>query len=401
MTPDRDSPAPSEVFPGLGDAELAQRGAACTAREIAQQPVVWQQVARLLTREQSRLDQYLKPLLANPAVRIVLTGAGTSAFIGECLAPALTHQLRRRVDAIATTELVTGPHLHLQRDVPTLLVSFARSGNSPESVATIDLAEQLLDQLHHLIITCNPDGTLAARAPSLTSARLIVLPEAANDRGFAMTSSFTSMLLAASLVFGVIATAAMPRLADDARAAMARAHPLAERLAERGFERVVYLGSNELRGLALEAALKLLELTDGRTVAIGESVLGFRHGPKTIINGRTLVVVFKSADSYARAYERDLLAELRRDACAGEVLALDIHGDSRDPTQSILDSSDCASDIEVALLSVLFAQIYALRQSLRLGLTPDRPNAAGVVNRVVQGVTIHAWPRDRVDVPGR
>jgi tagatose-6-phosphate ketose/aldose isomerase len=401
MTPDRDTPAPSEVFPGRSDAELAQRGAACTAREIAQQPVVWQQVARLLEREQPRLDRYLKPLLADPALRVVLTGAGTSAFIGVCLAPALARQLQRRVDAIATTDLVTGPQLYLQRDVPTLLVSFARSGNSPESVATIDLAEQLLDQRHHLIFTCNADGALAARAASLTSAQLIVLPEAANDRGFAMTSSFSSMLLAASLVFGVIATAAVPRLADAGRGAMARAHPLAERLAEQRFERVVYLGSNELRGLAFEAALKLLELTDGRTVAIGDSVLGFRHGPKTIINGRTLVIVFQSSDPYARTYERDLLAELRRDACAGAVLTLGARGDSRDSTQSALEGVDCANDIEVALLGVLFAQIYALRQSLTMGLTPDRPNAAGVVNRVVQGVTIYPWPRDQVDVPGR
>jgi tagatose-6-phosphate ketose/aldose isomerase len=182
---------------------------------------------------------------------------------------------------------------------------------------------------------------------------------------------------------------------------MARAHPLAERLAEQRFERVVYLGSNELRGLAFEAALKLLELTDGRTVAVGDSVLGFRHGPKTIINGRTLVVLFQSIDSYARAYERDLLAELRRDACAGAVLALGARSDVRDSTQPAFEGVDCASDIEVALLSVLFAQIYALRQSLTLGLTPDRPNAAGVVNRVVQGVTIHPWPQDQVDVPGR
>ena len=135
--------------------------------EIAQQPVVWQQVARLLEREQPRLDRYLMPLLADPALRVVLTGAGTSAFIGECLAPALARHLQRRVDAIATTDLVTGPHLYLQRDVPTLLaLSFARSGNSPESVATIDLAEQLVDQRHHLIFTCNADGELAARAAS-------------------------------------------------------------------------------------------------------------------------------------------------------------------------------------------------------------------------------------------
>ena len=60
-----------------------------------------------------------------------------------------------------------------------------------------------------------------------------------------------------------------------------------------------------------------------------------------------------------------------------------------------------ARDIELCLLHILVAQSYGLLQSLALGLTPDRPNAAGVVNRVVQGVTIHPWPEQRDDVPGR
>jgi tagatose-6-phosphate ketose/aldose isomerase len=103
-------------------------------------------------------------------------------------------------------------------------------------------------EVHHLIITCNADGELAARARGLRSAHLLILPDAVNDRGFAMTSSFSSMLLAA---------------AQSATALLSQARPLAERLVAREFRRVVYLGSNELRGLAREAALKLLELTDG------------------------------------------------------------------------------------------------------------------------------------------
>jgi tagatose-6-phosphate ketose/aldose isomerase len=195
--------------------------------------------------------------------------------------------LHRRVESIATTELVSGPHLRLQTEAPTLLVSFARSGNSPESVAAVDFAEQALGDVHHLIVTCNVDGDLAKRAGGLRSALCIVLPEVTNDRSFAMTSSFTSMLLTAALAFGVVRTEAVQALAACARTVLMQAWPLAQRLVGREFQRVVYLGSNELRGLASEAALKLLELTDGRVVALAESTLGFRHGPKTVINERT------------------------------------------------------------------------------------------------------------------
>lgn len=375
------------TLPGLTAAQLEARGATWTAREIAQQPAVWAEVTRLVATERGTLDKFLVPMLLDPSLRIVLTGAGTSSFIGNCLAPAVAARLRRSVESVATTDIVSGPDQQLQRDVPTLLVSFARSGNSPESVATVDLAERLVTNVHHLIITCNPDGELAKRAPRLRSARVLVLPDATNDRSFAMTSSFSSMLLVAGLIFGVIRDHSVPALCRAADSLLPKAWSLAQRLVTREFQRVIYLGSNELSGLASEAALKLLELTDGQVVALAESTLGFRHGPKTIINNRSLVVLMLSNNAYARAYDQDLLGELRRDARAGEVLALS----AREGEQVHVEGLTEANDLELALLYVIVAQTFAMTQSLALGLTPDRPNAAGVVNRVVQGVNIHPW----------
>lgn len=394
-------------LPHLSPAELEARGATWTAREIAQQPAVWSEIAQLVAEQRTRLDGFLDPLLSDPALRIVLSGAGTSAFIGNCLAPALSAHLRRRVDAIATTDLVSGPRFWLHAGVPTLVVSFARSGNSPESVAAVDLAEHTLAGAHHLIITCNSEGALAARARELRSALALVLPDATNDRSFAMTSSFSSMLLTAALAFRVVRPSAIAPLSRSASALLTQAWPLAQRLVTRKFQRVVYLGSNELHGLASEAALKLLELTDGRVLAIADSTLGFRHGPKTIINDRTLVVVMLSNDPYTRAYDCDLLRELQRDGRAGGLLALGARAEGMEGAEHLLfaDMSE-APDIELALLNAVVAQSYALLQSLALGLTPDRPNAAGVVNRVVQGVVIHPWQGDQSkgkddDVPRR
>jgi tagatose-6-phosphate ketose/aldose isomerase len=376
--------------PDFTTAQLEARGAGWTAREIAQQPALWADVARLVATQRAMLDPFLVPLLLDPSIRIVFTGAGTSSFIGDCLAPAVGAHLRRRVESVATTDIVSGPERRLQRDVPTLLVSFARSGNSPESVASVDLAEQIVAKVHHLIITCNPEGELAKRAPQLRSARVLMLPDATNDRGFAMTSSFSSMVLVAGLIFGVIRDQSVAAICRAADSLLPNAWSLAQRLVAREFHRVIYLGSNELSGLASEAALKLLELTDGQLVASAESTLGFRHGPKTIINNRSLVVLMLSNDAYTRAYDEDLLAELRRDARAGEVLALSAR-DVKEGEPVRIEGMSEASDLELALLYVLIAQTFALTQSLALGLTPDRPNAAGVVNRVVQGVTIHPW----------
>jgi tagatose-6-phosphate ketose/aldose isomerase len=370
-----------------------------TAREIAQQPDVWLDIATLVDRERARLGAFLAPALANPRIRVVLTGAGTSSYIGACLAPALAQHLGQRVEAVATTDLVSGPHLYLQRDVPTLLVSFARSGGSPESVAAIDVAQRALDEVHHLVITCNAAGLLAMQMAGVANACVLVLPDSTNDRGFAMTSSFTSMVLAAALMFGVIERERVATLARACANALPLLQAFAGDLAACHFERAVFLGSNGLQALAAEAALKMLELTDGRIVALAQSALGFRHGPKTVVNDRTLVIVFVSNDPYTRAYDLDLLEELRREARAGAIVAVGAGamGDAR----LELAGMSGASDLELALVDVVFAQCLGLRQSLQFGLTPDNPNVAGVVSRVVKGVRIHPWAGNGADVPGR
>jgi tagatose-6-phosphate ketose/aldose isomerase len=391
----------SDLFSPTDDA-IEARGGKWTAREIAQQPQMWLRVEKLLAAERTALQQFLAPVVDDPSARIVLTGAGTSAFVGQCLQPALAARLRCRVDAIATTDIVGAPHLSLKSTGPTLLVSFARSGNSPESVATLALAEQLLDNVRHLVVTCNADGELAVRTRNMRNAHLVLLPEATNDRGFAMTSSFTCMLLAAALVFGAIQPATVPRLARSAELLMEQMPSRAQQLVASSFERVIYLGSNELLGLAREAALKLLELTDGRIATLAESTLGFRHGPKSMVDGNTLVIVMLSNAAYTRAYDVDLLEELHRDGRAGSILALSGRAGGRLPGEHLLFvGMDGASDIELSLLHVIVAQCYAFSESLARGLTPDVPNTAGVVNRVVKGVTIYPWQEQDEDVPRR
>ena len=248
-----------------------------------------------------------------------------------------------------------------------------------------------------------------------------------------MTSSFTGMLLAAALALRVIPMdgTRSGRLSRLATHVLTSCLPLITSLVRAQFQRVVYLGSNELKGLAREAALKMLELTDGRVVSLAEAPLGFRHGPKTVVNGNTLVVVFLSNDAHTRRYDLDLLAELRRDSVAGRVIALSSQPDAQDHPDTVVlgdgssndsaqtDSRDAArgngadvfdvggggpaghetptapSDLELCLPYAVFAQTLAMLRSLSLSLSPDNPNAAGTVNRVVQGVSIYPYGRAR------
>jgi len=375
----------------LDEATLTRSGAVWTAREIVQQPASWLRTQDLIREHAESIAGFLTPLLARTDLRIILTGAGSSAFIGECLAPLLLHQLGRRVEAIATTDLLSGPMQYLQRDVPTLLVSFGRSGSSPESVAVVDLAERLLGECHQLVFTCNEQGTLYRRCRERARSLAILLPPETHDQSFAMTSSFTAMMLAASLVFCGSESAHVEQLARATTDLIAEHNAAMRTLAAENYSRVVYLGSNGFKALAREAALKLLELTDGKVVAAFDSPLGFRHGPKTIVTRDTLVFVFVSNDPYTRRYDLDLVRELRSDGLAGRIIAIAAQpADVATQADSVrVAHLATAGDGELYYPYIVCGQLYAFHRALALGNTPDQPSQTGTVTRVVHGVTIH------------
>jgi tagatose-6-phosphate ketose/aldose isomerase len=362
-------------------------GAEATVREIRQQPEVWREAAGILAERREAVDALVEPLLQRPNLRVVLTGAGTSAFAGGVAAPSLARLLGGRFDAVATTDIVSNPRDFFAEDVPTLLVSLARSGNSPESVAATRLADELLTDVHHLVITCDPAGRLYREHADRAGSVVVLMPSRANDEGFAMTSSFTTMLLCVLLIF-LRTTGAVEALAAAADSLIRGQWDRIERLAMQDFRRVVFIGSGPLAALAHEAALKLLELTAGSVVSYHESSLGFRHGPKAVLDEHTLAVVFESSDDYTRRYDVDIAAELSAGLSEDRVLVVSpaslARGDA--PTLHRLSRLD---DAHLAVVYIVVAQILALSVALRAGATPDNPFPDGSVNRVVAGVEIH------------
>ena len=168
----------------------------------------------------------------------------------------------------------------------------------------------------------------------------------------------------------------------------------------RGFERVVYLGSHIFKGLAREAALKLLELTDGGMIAAHDLPMGFRHGPKTIVNERTLVVIFLSNHAYTRRYDLDLLR--RSSATARPAACSQLRGRTEEPPPASSKSWSPPWWTQTTSTScipfIAAPQIFAFEQAIARGLSPDNPNISGTVNRVVQGVRIHALRYDEPEL---
>jgi tagatose-6-phosphate ketose/aldose isomerase len=377
-------------FLGYTETELAAAKALATAREIEQQPRMLVHTHALVAQMHAQIQEFAAPVAGNAAARVILTGAGTSAYIGQCLAPLLDRQLAARVDAVPTTDIVSNPRLYLDPEQPLLLVSFGRSGNSPESLAAVDLAEALVKDVRHLSITCNPKGGLANL--DVRQSLTVQLPEETHDESFAMTSSFTCMMYATLAAFAEAGSldARIGPLANAMAAMVGGKRKLLKSLADQKYDRVVYLGSGPFQGLAREATLKLGELTNGAVTTCFDSSLGFRHGPKTFVTERTLVFVFVSNDPYTRKYDHDLIDELRNDGRAAHVVELTANVRPAHASTSIaLEGMEQAPDADLLWPYIAAAQVYAFFASRALGLTPDNPNPQGLVNRVVKGVTLH------------
>ena len=367
-----------------------------TEKEIRQQPECWIRSLNNIERMRLTIDDFLAPLLRKNDLRIVLTGAGTSAFIGDIIAPWLSSHTGKNISAVPTTDLVTNPMDYLNPAHPLLLVSFARSGNSPESVAAVELANQFVPECYHLSITCNEAGSLYQNAVDSDNAFALLMPAETHDRGFAMTSSITTMMASCLAVFApdAIGCNTFRDVADRCQAILTSLGDFIHGVfGTDSWKRIVYLGSGGLQGVARESALKVLELTAGKLAAFYDSPTGFRHGPKSLVDNDTLVVVLVSSHPYTRQYDLDLLAELRRDRQAMRVVAIAADTDTviEAGPHILLPPSRTFMDVELAFCFLMYAQIFALTQSLHVGNTPDTPSASGTVNRVVQGVVIHPW----------
>ena len=381
--------------------DLIELGAEITTREIYQQPDVWKEAFESYQAKREEIAAFLQEIAdKHDYIKVILTGAGTSAYVGDTLVPYFKEVYDERkwnFNAIATTDIVANPETYLKKDVATVLVSFARSGNSPESVATVDLAKALVDELYQVTITCAADGKLALQAHGDDRNLLLLQPAASNDAGFAMTSSFTSMMLTALLVFDPTEFAVKAErfevVSSLARKILDNAEDVKE-LVDLDFNRVIYLGAGPFFGLAHEAQLKILELTAGQVATMYESPVGFRHGPKSLINEDTVVLVFGTTTDYTRKYDLDLVREVAGDHIARRVVLLSDQAFGLENVKEVaLGCGGVLNDIYRVFPYIVYAQLFALLTSLKVENKPDTPSPTGTVNRVVQGVIIHEYQK--------
>ena len=378
--------------------QLNEMGAFNTTVEIKQQPELWLDTLNIYKENLEAIEAFLADARAMGEGRlsVVFTGAGTSDYVGDTCAPYLRHAGDTTLydfKPIATTDIVSAPRDFLNPDEPTVVVSFARSGNSPESLAAVQVAKTFVKNVRFINITCAPEGRLAVESEGDADQLTLLIPRA-NDKGFAMTGSYSCMTLLSPLIFDTAPleqktawVEAMAKLGEDV---IAREGEIAEFLSG-DFNRVTYLGSGSFGGLAQEAQLKILELAHGLVATSYDTSMGYRHGPKSFVDDKTLVFVFVNNDEYTRQYDLDILNEINGDQIAAKTIAIQQDGATKFDGASFTLAGEALPEAYLALPFVMVGQVVSLLNSVRVGNTPDTPSPSGTVNRVVKGVTIHPF----------
>ena len=356
----------------------SQQEGLLTLGEIRQQPILWP------TTLERVADRSLQTVVRERFA--VICGAGTSAYAASAVAAGWTNAV-----AIPTTDLLLYSKQELLHLVPTfaangMVVSLARSGESPESLGVIARFQQMFPGARHVAITCNEHGPLA-RFQGITS---IILDPRTNDRGLAMTSSFSNLVLAGlGIAEGGVLAERLPHIVDRVRNVLPDFEIAAQRLASLQPSRIMVLTFADLAPLGREACLKILEMTAGRVAAYPETFLGLRHGPMSFLRPDSLVLGVLSSNADRRRYEEDLLRELRQKNL-GHLVIVGPPAATRDLAHDFIPA--VASDLPDRLripFEIVFSQLLAYYLSLAFGLDPDNPSPERVISRVVQRFQLH------------
>ena len=377
-------------------------GSYWTSKEIFQQPETWLKTFNQVKAEKDSIKALIDKVISQDDYDIILTGAGTSEFVGNSIFPFLSPLNNFKVKSYGTTDIVACPEDYISRTKPTLLVSFGRSGNSPESVAAVEAANTVCENIHHLFVTCNHDGALSKFAVGKDNCYAINLTPETHDQSFAMTSSYSNMYLATVLSFNIDKLDEIKPIVKDIVDKTSKFHASGYETCKKivdefDFQRIVYLGSNCLKGVSQESALKICELTAGKIMTTFDTTMGFRHGPKSVVCPGSLEVVYLSDDPYTRQYDVDIVKEMAHERNGNKILVVSSYDDP-----SVKDLGDYFisfnnekryNNVYLGLEYVNVAQIIAVYKSLKCGVQPDTPCPSGTVNRVVKGVNIYPYSK--------
>lgn len=322
-----------------------------TGREISSQVEAWQDAHTAVHLATSDLQSLWQQ---GEYDSVIFTGCGSTHYLAMSAAGLFQRATGVISRAVPCSELLLHPTL-VYGARKTLLVTISRSGATSE---TVQAAEKFKTNFQSdiIVISCYDDKPLNDFATINLAAR------AGQEISIAQTRSFSSMLvMAEGLALAASGNPLPPQFSSTLSAQVDAMHTRALEYADPDrYQRVFYLGSGALYGLACEAMLKMKEMS--LTSAEAFHPMEFRHGPKSMVDDQTLIIGLLNAHTYTA--EIAVMNEMR--ALGATVVTL-----SEDAQTDIVLEGNKQRPSIVHYLP--FLQWLAYLRAVNKGLNPDAP----------------------------
>jgi Predicted phosphosugar isomerases len=381
----------AELF-GRSEEEQRRLGYFHTLREICQQPWTWPRTCQVMLAVRGSFEKSLAGVRS-----LTLTGSGSSQYAAECVQFAMRNGAGLRTESVGGGDLLTFGGKVLPPDRPGLLISLARSGDSPESRGAMELLLDTEPEIRHIVLTCNEQGSLTKAWRDHAKVLVTTLPRETNDQSLVMTSSFTNLLLAARFMGMLTKPEEYERLCSGNEQYCQRSDREEFRCFGGNCEAKFRTGSISGNWIAFcgGAGSRIKDAGNDRRPGHHalRNISRLSPWPHELRARQNFIGLFLSSDSILRAYELDLLQELDRKNLGLSKLVV-----GENIPQRILRKQDVAvecpglaafGDEEAATIDVVVAQLLGFFRCLQEGLRPDSPSEDGIIQRVVESFPLH------------
>jgi glucosamine--fructose-6-phosphate aminotransferase (isomerizing) len=332
-----------------------------TKKEILSQTQAWKGALREVGVKKAFLGRFD---FTSPQ-QIIFIGCGSTYYLSLAAASLLQSETGLACRAVPAGEMLMYPETVYSGN-NNILFALSRSGSTTETVRAIEQFKK--DKAGKVIAVTNYE-----KQPIQHNADLVLSIKEGQEESIAQTRSFCSMYFAITALAMTISGREelfmeMGKLPDLGDKLLHNYHIYAKDIGERiDIDRFYFLGSGHRYGLACEANLKMKEMTLTHTEAF--HFMEFRHGPKSMVNEKTIVIGLLSDSK--REYEEKVLSEV--EALGATIISVG------EKDTDISFRSDLPEQIRTILyLPVL--QLIAFYRSLKKGLDPDKPkNLSSVV----------------------
>lgn len=328
--------------------------------DIKSQASAWEAALAAVESQAEDLEKFF----AEKPGELLFAACGSPYYLGLANATLWRELLGLHVTVVPSSEIMLFPETVLPTAGRPVLLIASRSGETTETVRAAETFAKRFPG-HTILICCRSESRMGRLADLA-----IVIPEG-NEVVIPQTRSFSSMYLAAQYLVALLdddaeLADALRRVPDLLPGLLDRWEPVVKRAAEADWDSAVFLGGGPLYGVAVEATLKLTEMSLSSAVAY--HTLEVRHGPRSVIDERTLVVGLGSLRG--APYERQVLAELAEET--PHVLAF-TPGDGWDLSElaAEIPLGGRIPDHALGLLYLPLLQLLAYHRALHKGVNPD------------------------------